>query len=601
MGARARARGGLARAAKRRRRRLRRRPAVLVTPVTRQDVPLFIEAVGTLDGYVNADIRARVKGYLQLAGLQGRRGGEGRAAALHDRAAEYTTAVGRAKAARGARRAPRSAQPRPRSSATRGSRRRAVVSKQELENADAADADADGQVAGRARPQLRQAQLNLSYTQIRSPIAGVAGLALVRVGNLVGQDGPTLLTTVSQLDPIRVNFPMSEIDYVTLPRTLEAARRARSRLGDSSSSRSSTRHETAEGGDPGARAACSPTEASTRTRASSSPSNRQVDASTGTIQLQALFPNPDGLLRPGQYGARAHPSRRRGQGGAGRAREGAHLRAGHVLARRRRRRTTRCSSGASSSGPRARLAHRHEGRRARASASSSRACRRSPTARVVDPQPAPPSSLARRRLGAASRLDVRREALSHVGVLHPPAHRRDRHRDPHRAHRAVSLLGLPIAQFPQILPPQVNLTTTYHRRRRAHHRAVGRDADRAADERRRPHALHPVDQRQRRHDEPGRHVRRRHRRRHRQRAGPQPLLAGAAVPAAGREELRRHDQEVARLPADGHLALLAGRPLRPDVPRQLRAHQHQRRAPAREGRRRHPQPRRRRTTRCASG
>ena len=59
-----------------------------------------------------------------------------------------------------------------------------------------------------------------------------------------------------------------------------------------------------------------------------------------------------------------------------------------------------------------------------------------------------------------------------------------------------------------------------------------------------------------------RHVRRRHQHRHRQRAGPEPLLAGAAVPAAGREELRRHHQEVAGVPADGRLAVFARRPLR---------------------------------------
>ena len=88
-----------------------------------------------------------------------------------------------------------------------------VVSKQEVEDAEAAARDAEDQVH-LATAQLRQASLNLSYTEIRSPVTGVAGLARVRVGNLVGQDGPTLLTTVSQVDPIRVSFPMGEIDYV---------------------------------------------------------------------------------------------------------------------------------------------------------------------------------------------------------------------------------------------------------------------------------------------------------------------------------------------------------------------------------------------------
>src|SRR6202034_1398834 len=82
----------------------------------------------------------------------------------------------------------------------------------DLDNAAATLGDTDGQVQA-AQAQLAQMQLNLSYKQIHSPIDGVAGIALVRVGNLVGQDGPTLLTTVSQLDPVRVNFPMAEAAY----------------------------------------------------------------------------------------------------------------------------------------------------------------------------------------------------------------------------------------------------------------------------------------------------------------------------------------------------------------------------------------------------
>ena len=86
------------------------------------------------------------------------------------------------------------------------------MSKQEVEDAEAAARDTEDQVH-LATAQLRQASLNLSYSEIHAPVTGIAGWR-VRVGNLVGQDGPTLLTTVSQVDPIRVNFPMGEIDYV---------------------------------------------------------------------------------------------------------------------------------------------------------------------------------------------------------------------------------------------------------------------------------------------------------------------------------------------------------------------------------------------------
>ena len=171
------------------------------------------------------------------------------------------------------------------------------------------------------------------------------------------------------------------------------------------------------------------------------------------------------------------------------------------------------------------------GRRTRATTSWSRACRRSRDGAVVPRRCAareraaasapPPGATGQDRGGAdvMSAFFIRRPIVAMVIAILTVLI------------GAVSLLGLPIAQFPQIIPPQINLDDHVHRRRRADHRAVGGDADRAADQRRRQHALHPVDQRQRRHDEPGRDVRRRHQHRHRQRAGQQPLLAGAAVPA----------------------------------------------------------------------
>ncbi len=121
----------------------------------------------------------------------------------------------------------------------------------------------------------------------------------------------------------------------------------------------------------------------------------------------------------------------------------------------------------------------------------------------------------------------------------------------------VAMRGLPIAQFPQIVPPQIIVTAQLPRRRRADHRAVGRDAARAADERRRQHALHAVDQRQRRHDDADRHVRRRHRPEHRPGQRPEPHGAGAAEPAARGQPVRPDDAQADR-PADAdRVALLA--------------------------------------------
>ena len=178
-------------------------------------------------------------------------------------------------------------------------------------------------------------------------------------------------------------------------------------------------------------------------------------------------------------------------------------------------------------------------------------------------------------------------------LLHPPPHRRDGHRDPDGPPRhGVARSGCRSRSFPQILPPQVNLTTTY----------TGADALTIEQS-----VATPIEQQMNGVDrmlyiqstnandgsmnqivtfDVGTDIDIDNVLVNNRYSQAQPFLP------AGREELRRHDQEVARVPADGHLALLARRPLRPDVPRELRAHQHQRRAPAREGRRRHPQPRR---------
>jgi membrane fusion protein (multidrug efflux system) len=122
----------------------------------------------------------------------------------------------------------------------------------------------------------------------------------VRVGNLVGQDGPTLLTTVSQIDPIRITFPLSEADYVKYPerfkdltqRDLKWARKQFETLESG---------QAAEHDDPGIELILSDNSVYPH-RGIVVTANRQIDSTTGTIQLQALVPNPDGFLRPGQYG-----------------------------------------------------------------------------------------------------------------------------------------------------------------------------------------------------------------------------------------------------------------------------------------------------------
>jgi membrane fusion protein (multidrug efflux system) len=273
-------------------------PTVLVAPVVRRDVSLYIEAVASLDGYVNADIRARVKGYLKAQSYKDGSPVKSGQLLFTIEPADYAAAVSIARAnvtrARVAQ-----AHNRVQLERDQGLFHTGMLSQQDLDNATANLADTDGQLQA-AQAQLDQASLNLSYTQVTSPIDGVAGLALVRVGNLVGQDGPTLLTTVSQLDPIRVNFPMSEADYT----------RYRDRLGhmekrDLAWARKQFAKLEAGGptddGDDGVELVLS--DGSTYAhRGVIVAANRQIDASTGTIQIQALVPNGDGALRPGAYG-----------------------------------------------------------------------------------------------------------------------------------------------------------------------------------------------------------------------------------------------------------------------------------------------------------
>ena len=132
-----------------------------------------------------------------------------------------------------------------------------------------------------AKASIIQADLNLSYTTIVSPITGIIGKVMVDRGNLVGKGEPTLLATVSTVDPIYADFPIAEADYLRL-----------------------AQHSTADGR---ARGAGTPVEL-LLTDDKVHPQKgrvvfveRAVDTKTGTIGVRAAFPNPDKSIRPGQF------------------------------------------------------------------------------------------------------------------------------------------------------------------------------------------------------------------------------------------------------------------------------------------------------------
>ena len=260
-------------------------PTVLVAPAVQQDLSLSLEFVGTIDGYVNAEIRARVKGFLKTQDYQdGSFVKTGQLLFTVD-PAEYQAAVAKAKGALGRAQAAYG------QAKVTADRYRPLAAKQAVSQQDLDDAVATQQAAmatvDSAKAALDEAQLNLGYTRISSPVDGVAGTPLVRVGNLVGQGEPTLLTTVSQLDPMRVTFPISEAQYIRL--AARAAELEKLDPLDAGPDRRILELILADG--------------SVYSHKGWFISlNREVAKGTGTIQVQTVFPNPERILRPGQYG-----------------------------------------------------------------------------------------------------------------------------------------------------------------------------------------------------------------------------------------------------------------------------------------------------------
>src|SRR5881296_3233935 len=131
-----------------------------------------------------------------------------------------------------------------------------------------------------ARAALADARLNLGYTRVLSPIAGIAGFRGANIGDFVGPSDATPLTTVSQVDPIYAEFPISEQRALAVFRRWDADPRTPRRL--------ELQLILADGtvfSHPGRAAAL----------------DRQVDVTSGTVLARGVFPNPGNLLHPGQY------------------------------------------------------------------------------------------------------------------------------------------------------------------------------------------------------------------------------------------------------------------------------------------------------------
>jgi len=261
-----------------------------------EDVVIYTDFVGTVDGVENADIRARVAGYLEEVHFQ-----EGQRVKKGDLLFTIDPVLSQAelRRAEGDLAMAKAAEAKAKIDVDRLTPLVATnaVSKQELDHAVSAQQSAQAQIVA-AQGVVATARASLDFTKVRSPIDGVIGVRQVSIGTLVGQGEPTLLTTVSRLDVVRVRFPISERLY------LKHATRL-SRLIDGSGTRGGKNLDLilADG-------------STYPDRGWLELIDRAVSTSTGSILLEARFPNDKGVLRPGQF-ARVRAATERVKGAQG--------------------------------------------------------------------------------------------------------------------------------------------------------------------------------------------------------------------------------------------------------------------------------------------
>jgi len=264
---------------------------VEVATVIQKDVPLYSEWVATLDGYVNAQIQPQVAGYVIRQNYkEGSFVHKGQILfqidprpfqALLDQA---DAQVAQAEAQLGKTQMDVDRE-------TPLAKERAIAQSQ-LDNDVQANRAAQAAVKA-AKAQVEQAKLNLEFTDVKSLVDGISGIAQVQIGNLVNPT--TILTSVSQINPIKAYFSISEQEYIHFAERINAE----------------TQKEIPANGPPFelilADGSVYPH------KGVGLLTNRQVDVSTGSIQIVCSFPNPQNFLRPGQFGRlRAAPDVRHG-------------------------------------------------------------------------------------------------------------------------------------------------------------------------------------------------------------------------------------------------------------------------------------------------
>lgn len=255
-------------------------PEVLVAPVAQRNVPVYSEWVGTIEGYVNAEIRPKVQGYLLTQNYaNGKVVSDGELLFQIDPRqfkAALDQAIGQLESAKALQVKTQLDVNRYKPLAKEG-----AVSQEELDNAIQQN-EANKAAVFQAQANVEQAKLNLDWTKVNSPIKGIAGINQAQIGDLVGPT--TILTTVSTVDPIKVEFPISEQEYLRFAQAINKV----SETGKEDPDAPKLEVILADG-------------KTYPHQGRFFAVNRQVDQRTGTLLVQALFPNPDNVLRPGGY------------------------------------------------------------------------------------------------------------------------------------------------------------------------------------------------------------------------------------------------------------------------------------------------------------
>jgi membrane fusion protein (multidrug efflux system) len=262
-------------------------PEVYVADVVQKDVPVYMELVGQTRGSQDVEIRARVEGFLdRVAFTEGAFVRKGELLYQIDPLPlQATLASAKANLA--------TAQARLDKANTDVNRltplvKQQAVSQQELDNAlsaqDASRAQVDAQKAA-----VDKATLDLGYTRIAAPLGGLVGTTEVKAGNLVGRGESTLLTTVSQTHPILFRAGISEAEYLRLAKDVVATGRKIAPKGQEPGAEGTIELILADGTVHPSKGRVEAIE-------------RAVDTTTGTLTVQFTFPNPERIVRPGQYG-----------------------------------------------------------------------------------------------------------------------------------------------------------------------------------------------------------------------------------------------------------------------------------------------------------